>query len=461
MISKLVNYLKNKKILILGLGLEGYSTYSFIRKHLSSQMIYISDANVQVYSKYEDIVNDSNIEFISENQYLKGLEKYDIIMKTPGISFAKIDTSSFIDKIKTQLELFLEFVDVFTIGVTGTKGKSTTSSLIYEILKDQLNDVFLLGNIGIPVFEKLDEIKKETKVVLELSSHQLEYVKVSPNIAIVLNIFEEHLDHYKSYNHYINAKLNIFKYQKENDYCLYNIDNNDLMKNMNNLSDLKQHRIEVSLKNNSQIYENSRLVTIDNGVIFEGEKILYKDSDNRNLLGDHNLNNIMFAIEVANIMKLDLNKATKIIYNFMPLEHRLEYVGQFNEVKYYNDSIATIPEAAINAVNTLKNVGTLIIGGKDRGVNQDSVINFLNEGHVKNIICLPDTGHIIASKLNNKNIIVKVVNNMEEAVKAAIQLTQKGRICVLSPAASSYGFFKNFKERGDLFKKLVKEYNKI
>lgn len=461
MISKLVNYLKNKKILILGLGLEGHSTYSFIRKHLPHQMIYISDANVQVYSKYDDIVNDGNIEFISENQYLKNLEEYDIIMKTPGISFAKIDTSSFINKIKTQLELFLEFVDVYTIGITGTKGKSTTSSLIYEILKNQMSDVFLLGNIGIPVFEKLDEIKKETKVVLELSSHQLEYVTVSPNIAIVLNIFEEHLDHYKSYNHYINAKLNIFKYQKENDYCLYNIDNNDLMKNMNNLPDLKQNRIEVSLKSNSRIYENSRLVTIDNGVIYEGEKILYKDSDNRNLLGDHNLNNIMFAIEVANIMNLDLNKATKTIYDFMPLEHRLEYVGKFNEVKYYNDSIATIPEAAINAVNTLKSVGTLIIGGKDRGVNQDSVINFLNEGHVKNIICLPDTGHIIASKLNNKNIIVKVVNNMEEAVKMAIQLTSKGEICVLSPAASSYGFFKNFKERGDLFKKLVKEYNKI
>ena len=197
MINALVEYLKNKKILILGFGIEGYSTYLFIRKYLKKQKIYISDVKPETIKKYKDVLQDTNIEILDKEKYLKELEDYDIIMKSPGISFANIDTTKFINKIKSQLELFLEFINVFTIGITGTKGKSTTSSLIYEILKEQCEDVHLLGNIGIPLFDEIDKLNEKSIVVLELSSHQLEFAEVSPNIAILLNIFEEHLDHYK------------------------------------------------------------------------------------------------------------------------------------------------------------------------------------------------------------------------------------------------------------------------
>ena len=460
MINNLIKYLENKKILILGFGMEGYSTYKLIRRHLTNQKVYISDANPNACDKFEDVVKDTNVQILSQDDYLKDLEQYDIIMKTPGLSFKDVDTSKFIDKIKSQIELFLEFVDVFTIGVTGTKGKSTTSSLIYEIISKQCEDVHLLGNIGVPLFDEIDKLTEKSIVVLELSSHQLEFVQVAPNIAILLNLFEEHLDHYKSYEHYINAKLNICKFQGTDDYFLYSIDNECLREHVEKMGDFKQKVFEISLDGNSKINENDKLI-IRNGntVVTEEGEILYTDSEARKLLGDHNFNNIMFAVTVAKIMNLDLKKATEDIYNFAPLAHRMEFVGEINGVKYYNDSIATIPASTINGVETLKNVNTLIIGGKDRGIDYSDFAEFLGNTNIEHLICLPDTGWKIADMVVNENMEIIIVNNMEEAVRFAKEVTRKGTCCLLSPAASSYGFFKNFKERGDLFKKFVLEIN--
>ena len=165
----------------------------------------------------------------------------------------------------------------------------------------------------------------------------------------------------------------------------------------------------------------------------------------------------MFATTVAKIMNLDLKKANEDIYNFAPLEHRMEFVAEIDGVKYYNDSIATIPASTINGVETLKNVNTLIIGGKDRGIDYSEFAEFLGNTNIEHLICLPDTGWKIADMVVNENMEKFIVNNMEEAVKFAKQVTKKGTSCLLSPAASSYGFFKNFKERGNLFKKFVLE----
>lgn len=475
MIDALVEYLKNKKILILGFGIEGYSTYNFIRKYIKKQKIYISDVKPETIEKYKDVIEDTNVEILGKDRYFKELEDYDIIMKSPGISFANMDTTKFFHKIKSQLELFLEFIDVFTIGVTGTKGKSTTSSLIYEIISKQRRDVHLLGNIGVPLFDEIDKLTKKSVVVLELSSHQLEYVEVSPNISIILNIFEEHLDHYKSYEHYINAKLNICRYQKENDYFIYNIDNKILSEHVLKMCDLKPSIYQISMQqkeeNNNvgattccvQSKENNkaqipRLITKQgNTVTTETGKLLYSDSENRQILGDHNFNNIMFAITVAKIMNLDLKIANETIYKFEPLPHRMEFVGEFDGVKYYNDSIATVPASTINGVQTLKEVNTLIIGGKDRGIDYTEFADFLGKTNIEHLICLPDTGWKIADMVVNENMEKYIVKDMQMAVSFARKLTKKGSVCLLSPAASSYGFFKNFKERGELFKRLVKE----
>lgn len=458
MIKKLIDYLKDKKILILGFGLEGYSTYCFIRRHLKTKEIFISDANPKFLDRFQDVREDEYAKVVDNSEYLQHLEHYDLIMKTPGLSFKDVDTTGFIDKITSQLELFLEFTSSFTIGITGTKGKSTTSSLIYDIISNQRRDVHFLGNIGKPLFDEIDSLTDESIVVLELSSHQLEYVKVSPRISIVLNLFEEHLDHYKSYEHYINAKLNICRFQDINDYFLYSIDNDCLKQHVEGLRPLQQKVYELSYNQNSKICDTDAIVVRrGNTIISENGEVLYIDSDSRKLLGEHNFSNIMFAVTVAKILKLDIERVISDIYEFAPLAHRMEFVGNIDGVKYYNDSIATIPASTINGIETLKNVNTLIIGGKDRGIDYTEFANFLEKAGIEHLICLPDTGWKIADMIVNTEIKKYKVKDMQMAVDTAKKNTKKGTICLLSPAASSYGFFKNFEERGNLFKELVRK----
>ena len=452
MIDKLLEYLENKKILILGFGKEGISTYKFIRKHFQNKKIYIAD---KTNANEEIILKDKNVDINFGDNYLDNLKDFDIIMKTPGISFANINIESFKEKIKSQLELFLEFLDVTTIGVTGSKGKSTTSSLIYQILKDQNKDTVLMGNIGVPVFDCIEDIRESTIVVLEMSSHQLEYMDVSPNIAILLNIYEEHLDHYKSIKEYAEAKINIGRFQKNSDYFIYNVDNKIIKECIDEIETLNDIKFEVSYNGNLS-NDNSNKVYIKDDYIYINENKVYNINDKRNLLGNHNLNNIMFVLAVCNILKLNLKKAKETISNFKGLEHRMEYVGKYNNIIYYNDSIATIPEATINSIRALKNVDTLILGGMDRGISYNEFIKFLNSGVVRNLICMPDTGYKIADSLNCSSNIYKV-ETLEEAVELSKKITRKDKICLLSPAAASYGFFKNFVEKGNKYKELVKK----
>lgn len=449
MISDLIEYLRNKKIVILGFGKEGQSTYNLIRRYLKEQVIYIADKRVDFQNDYEFLKNDNNTICISGEKYMDNLEDYDIIIKTPGISFLGIDTSKYITKVKSQLELLLEFFDVFTIGITGTKGKSTTSSLIYKMIKDQNKNCKLLGNIGAPVFDEIDDLEKDMILILEMSSHQLEYMELSTNISILLNVYEEHLDHYESFEKYADAKCNIFKYQKEEDYFLYNYDN-DLLNKLVTDNKAITYKVSLSAKAESDIYkENDK-------VYFKGKEI-YDINTPRNLAGDYNLNNIMFVLGVSEILNLDINKTIQSISEFKTLEHRLELVGKFDGVYYYDNSIGTIPVATIEAVKALKEVDTLIIGGMDRKIDYKDLIDFLNNSNVNNIICMPKTGHDIAKELKEER--VHIVETLEEAVKVAKKVTQKEKICLLSPAAASYGFFKNFEEKGNLYKKLVKENN--
>ena len=446
MVKDLIKYFKDKKVLILGFGREGYSTYKMIRRHLKEQKLYIADRRDIDINEYEGLSEDKNVEIATGENYLYNLESYDIIMKTPGLSFAGIDTSKFIDKVKSQLELILEFMKVKTIGVTGTKGKSTTSSLIYKILKDQKVDTMFLGNIGIPAFDYIENINKKTVLVLEMSSHQLEYMKCSPNISILLNLYEEHLDHYESFAKYAEAKCNIYKHQRAEDYFLYNIDNENSNKFV---KDVKSNVYKVSFQNK----DGSNVNIQDGYVCIDGEKV-YSVDNPRKLLGDYNLNNIMFVLTVAKILKLNMKKAAKSIAEFETLPHRLEFVGKYNDILFYDNSIATIPQATIEAVKALKEVNTLIIGGMDRGINYGELIDFINQSNIENIICMPKTGHDIAERIKNKNVYK--VETMEGAVEIAKQETAKEKICLLSPAAASYGFFRNFEEKGDIYKQLVK-----
>lgn len=445
MIKELIDYFENKKIVILGFGREGISSYKLIRKYLKNQMLYIADSKVDFEDNFDFLKDDKNVKCISGKSYLDGLEKYDIILKSPGISFVGLDISRFRDKIKSQIELILEFFNVKTIGVTGTKGKSTTSSLIHKILMDQNVNCKFMGNIGIPAFDVIDELEENMVVVLELSSHQLEFVNYSPNIAILLNIFEEHLDHYASYMKYAEAKCNVYKFQGEEDYFLYNVDNEMVNKCV---KDPIANTIKVSLKDDkSDIY-------LKDGIVYFKGKELYNSALPRALMGEYNLNNIMFALGVSEILNLDINKTIQSISDFKTLEHRLELVGEFDGIFYYDNCIGTIPMATIEAVNALGNVDTLIIGGMDRGIDYSEFIDFLDNSSISNIVCMPKTGHDIAKKLKVKRAII--VDTLEEAVDISKKITKKKMSCLISPAAASYGFFKNFEEKGNRFKELVR-----
>lgn len=452
MINELINYLKDKKIVILGFGVEGKSNYRFIRKYFPKMNIVVAYQKPDLENEAEYLEKDSNLEFITGKDYLKRIEEFDLILKSPGISFKGIDTSAFISKVTSQLELFLEYTNCYTIGITGTKGKSTTSSLIYDMLLEQGKKTILLGNIGIPIFDHIEEIEQDMYVVLEMSSHGLEYIKKSPNIAILLNLYEEHLDHYESLYKYIEAKYNIFKYQKDNDIAIYNMDN-ELMNNF----DYKYKENDYGITIEGRLNQIKNTICLKDNKVYYNDKIIYNADDTRNLKGIHNLNDIMFVLAVSNILNLDLDKTIKTVNNFKPLEHRMEFVGTYNEVDYYNDSIATIPESTINCIKALEKVNTLIVGGNDRGIDLTDFIKYLENTDIENIICLPKTGEYIYNQINKKNKTVIWVENLEEAVGYAKKLTKKGTICALSPAASSYGYFKNFKERGEKFKQLVRE----
>lgn len=443
MYNKILEHLKNKKIAIVGFGREGKSTYKFIRKYLNNQELEILDGNEKLLELNEELKSDKNLKIITGKNYLDNLEKYDLIIKSPGVKFKDLDISKFEDKITSQLGLTLDFYKQNVIGITGTKGKSTTTSLIFKVLKDQGYDAYLLGNIGIPIFDYIEKFNENSKLVIEMAALQLEYVKTSPHIGIILNLFEEHLDFFKSKEHYFLAKLNMFKYQDNSDYGLYTSSNKTLDKyvqNGNYITNLIDINKEFKIENNYVIYDNKKI---------------YDSNSERLLLGKHNLTNIMFVLRLSELLKLDLQKTINTINQFKPLEHRMEYVATINGVKYYNDAIATIPEATINCVEALKDVDTIIFGGMDRGIDYNDLIDFFNKSKIKNFICMPDTGYKIGKEIKSKNVYM--VETLEDAVKKAKEVTKN--ICVMSPAASSYNAFKNFEEKGRIYKELINDKN--
>ena len=454
MLKKLLSYLENKRILILGYGMEGEATYRFLRNHFQEKQLFIADRNSSLLDTKVELMEDMDLELSLGENYLNGIEEYDLIIKAPGISLKDVDISKYENKITSELELFLEFVDIFSIGITGTKGKSTTSTLMYKVLIDQEKDAYLLGNIGEPIFNSLDSFTKDSIAVIELSSHALEFVKHSCNIGFILDVFEEHLDHYKSLEKYIEAKFNLAKYMNEKDFLIYNLDN-ELMNKYG--FKYKENDYAISLE---KVPNTLNKVYIENDTIVVNSKNGMNINEETNLKGMHKINNIMFIYAASNILNLDFDRVLESIKEFKPLEHRMEFVAKINGVDYYNDSIATIPASTMNAVNALKNVNTLIVGGKDRGVNLEELIKFIsNNEQIENVICLPKTGEFIKAGLEGTLKNVTFVEKLDEAVKHAKKVTKEGTICLLSPAASSYGYFKNFEERGRLFKKYVLENN--
>jgi len=407
---KLDQLKKYKKILILGYEKEGQATERFLKKYHPTALIGIADQKI-----------DPN--------YLDEQNKYDLVIRSPGVPKHLITKP-----YTTATNIFFGNCQGKIIGVTGSKGKSTTASLIYSILKNAKKKVKLCGNIGRPMLlELLKPMSREDIFVCELSSYQLDDIEYSPHISVITNLFPEHMNYHGSIDVYYQAKKNILKFVTPGDYYCYNP---------------KYPILEQWAKN-------------INCQSLPSERTIYFDPMTNPLIGEHNLENIDEAVTVAKIFNTSDEIIKNTVYNFQPLPHRLQLVGKFKEIVFYDDAISTTPESTICAINSFPKIGTIFLGGMDRGYDFGKLSRVIIDKKIPNIVLFPDSGDTIF-KLLKKVVGIKFkflrTKSMEEAVKFAYQYTPQGKICLLSNASPSYSLWKNFEEKGDLFQFFVKKY---
>ena len=433
-----IEELKDKKILILGFGREGRDTLSFLRKHFPKQEFGIADqkASLEIHGR--------GVKLHLGKFYLKSLRKYDVIIKSPGIS-QRIIAPHIGNKqrITSQTAIFFANCKGIIIGVTGTKGKSTTSSLIYHVLKKGGFRSYLIGNIGKPVLSLLSRTKKEDIFVYELSSFQLGNLSQSPHIAVLLNLYPEHLDYYRGFQEYAEAKATITMYQGKNDILIFNAKDLTVAKIA---SKSKAKRIPFKLGNLVSKYLETKFPNRSGPIIASQEP----------------------AVIIGKLYKIPQAVIENAILSFKPLPHRLEKVGEWKGISFVNDSLATIPEATIAALDVLEpKVGTLIAGGLDRNISFQALSNRIAKSNIKTLILFPQTGKKILQGIrkppfafHGKERRTFFVQDMKEAVKIAYLHTLQGNVCLLSPAAPSFNLFRDYKDRGDQFTKWAKIYGK-
>ena len=427
MIDSIFRRLRGKSILIAGFGREGKSTLNFLSKYLTHAVIGVADKNESALQG----LDNKRYNLYSGDNYLDAASDYDIVIKTPGISVKDINIDH--SKISSQTDLFLEAFHSQTIGVTGTKGKSTTSTLIYHLLKESGKDVILAGNIGIPIFDCISNINRRTIVVYELSAHQLQFINRSPHVGVLLNVFEEHLDHFGTFDKYKDAKINIMRYMHDNDIAILN-------NKLSFTAELMQTRYVTFESYNFDDYD--------------------LDWNEMPLQGEHNKLNIKAALCACYSFGVTISELLPHLKTFKPLEHRQEYVGTFNGVKFYNDSISTIPQATVAALQTIKNVNFLLLGGFDRGIDYQPLIEFLKENPLQYVLLTGDAGNTIKGLLQTAGYKGNMYEygDMQSAFDMIKKYSKEDDVCLLSPAAASYDRYKNFEERGKVFKELAEKF---
>lgn len=392
---RIIDRLRDKNILIWGYGREGRSTERFINT-------FCSVKSLSVFEGKADGIDES---------------KYDYIIKSPGI---KVD--AYHKKYTSQTELFLEEFAPQTIGVTGTKGKSTTSAMLYHALRAcKGENVQLVGNIGLPCLDYYGEYDKDTIIVFEMSCHQLSHIRYSPHVAVLLNLYEDHLDYYGTLENYFSAKKNITLHQSAEDFFFCGDDVPPIR------TPARQRRIS-----------HEAPISFD-----------------MKLTGEHNQFNARFVYAICTeLYGCPDSGVRQAIMRFEGLPHRMQFVAKVNDVDYYDDSISTIPQATIEAVKSIPNVKTVLIGGMDRHIDYDVLIQFISRHPEYSYILSYESGRRIYEAVSHLPCC-RYKSTLSEAVALAKAITPEGGACLFSPAAASYGYFKNFEERGDTFARLV------
>lgn len=403
--------LQNKKILILGYGREGRATEAYLRSVLPGVSLSYTDRNL-------------------DPRYLERQKDFDLVIKTPGIP-KKLVTVPY----TTATNIFFANCTNPVIGVTGSKGKSTTSSLIYHILKEAGRVVHLVGNIGTPALEVLKGgAGKEDIFVMELSSYQLDDILYSPHVSVVLNLFPEHMNYHGGLQAYYAAKKNIIRFAGPNDYFVYNPQYPEL---------------------NEWAKESA----------CTGIPVMPRldSTEGTALIGRHNLDNLNAALAVASLMQVPEETARRALAGFQPLRHRLERVGEYAGITFWDDAISTTPQSTLAALEALGRVDTLFLGGQDRGYDFTGLAGEVARRQIPNIVLFPESGSKIGALLRQSpgyEPQVLETSDMKEAVDFAFSRTKAGGVCLLSTASPSYSVWKNFEEKGDLYQQWIRNHEK-
>lgn len=431
---------KNKKVVVMGLGLHGggKGVAKFFSKQGAKLLITDLKTKKELKSSLQKLKGLS-IEYVLGGHREKDFKEADLVIKNPDVPqdspYLKI-AKEYDVPVKSDVAIFFELCKSFIIGITGTKGKSTVATLVYKFLRTKYPNTILAGNIGLSPLEILSKINEKTKVVLELSSFELENLKESPQVAVITNILPDHLNRYKNLKEYIEAKKPIFKYQRKKDVLVLNYDD-PIVRKFSSLAP-------------SQVYFFSRK-----------KKIPPCSTKDSKLYGKHNISNLLAAVSVAKLLKVPDRDIKKVIKSFRGVAGRQEFIGEKKGVKYFNDTTATMPEATQKAVRTMRerfpnSAIILIAGGQDKNLDYKSLVEEIKK-KIDCFVLLPGTASDKIKKELGKSIKIFPVSSMKEAVKKSSDIAKKGDIVILSPAAASFNLFKNEFDRGEQFNKVVKK----
>lgn len=458
--------LKGKKITVMGLGLlgGGIGTVKFL--NLAGAKVLVTDikSKEELAVSIEALKDYKGIEYVLGQHRIEDFTKTDMVIKNPGASWENKYVKMALDKkipVEMDSSLFFKLCKNEIIGVTGTKGKTTAATLIFEILKKAGKNPVAAGIGKVSVLDKLKELKKDSVVVFELSSWRLSALgrnQLSPKVAVLTNIYPDHLNYYKNMEEYVGDKKEIFRYQKPQDFCVINWDDEIL----NKLSSEINSQI---IKFSEHKIEKGKSVFVEEGAIYLNDGIDEKkalDVSQISLKGKHNLANILSAIGAAYVMGISLEKIREAVLEFKKAPaHRLEFIREWRSIKYYNDTSATTPESAISGINSFTEPVILICGGSDKKLDMASLAQAICQ-KVKGVIFLrgaatekiiAEIKKIIGPEVSEKKF--SIIESMEKALELANESAESGDVVLLSPGAASFGLFANEFDRGEKFKKEV------
>lgn len=450
-------YIRFRKVAIIGLGVSNIPLLDYLYEKKAYVTVFDNRNIDDIPKTIIDKITKYGFEFSFGKNNLENLKNFSIIFRSPSCLPTKPELQEEANRgaiVTTEVEMLMEMCPCKIIGVTGSDGKTTTTSMINAILQKAGYNTFLGGNIGTPLFTKLAEMKPEDIVVLELSSFQLMNMQISPDIAVITNITPNHLNIHKDYEEYIEAKKNIFKYQNENGILILNYDN-DITRECK-----KEAKGKVVFFSSLNKLDNGFIVNED--IIKECEDRIRKSILNTNeiiLRGNHNFQNIATALAATKTL-VDTDIATDAIKEFKPVEHRIEFIREIEGVKWYNDSASSSPTRTLSGINAFKENIILIAGGYDKNLDYEPLAKPILE-KVSTLILIGDTAEKIfdvvkkESEIQAKKINIYMCDSLEQTIELAKKSSKKGDVVLFSPASASFDMFKNFADRGEQFKNLV------